>query len=655
MPKQLPSFLSNESLEFILFGGKGGTGKTTCAAATALQWAKRGSKTLVFSTDPAHSLSDSFDVQIGNKITPIAENLEALEMNSEELHKDFRKTHGEGWIKIAVRGTFFDRDDLSGLADLDLPGMDEMMAIIKLEDLIKEDKYGTFILDTAPTGHTLRLLDMPNLLEGWIRVLNVMEAKYKYVKETFGRYKKDEAAKFLDTLRSDTRRIISILRNPDKTEFVPVTIPEAMGVEETRDLLGALDVNKLTVRNLVINRVIPSAECKFCASRKTEQEKYVEQIKSLVQKSLVAPEKYNVVEMPLFPHEIRGIDGLIGYGKILAGEPYEYKPTKPPKAGEAPRKAKAPRMRDLLEKKRRLIIFGGKGGVGKTTAAAATALYIAKKMPDKKVLVFSTDPAHSLADSFDMQIGGEIKQIRGVDNLYAIEINADAEFKDFKEKYLQGEIRKIHRELTPGNVRLPFEEELMDRMEETKPPGLDEIMVLTKLVEITDSEEYDFIILDTAPTGHTLRLLELPDKALEWVDRIIKMLWRYRILFQMVKSLEQLLIKKRQLKRLIPYLQSSKTEFVAATIPEVMAIAETERLIEGLRKIKIPIGHILINGVIPPTKCGFCASMRKEQEEYIKEINRRFPDYTVAEMQLFPHEVRGIDGLTEYAEFMYGG
>ncbi|MFH1317025.1 MAG: ArsA-related P-loop ATPase [Candidatus Woesearchaeota archaeon] len=193
--------------KLLIFGGKGGVGKTSCAAATAIYAASKGKKTLILSTDPAHSLSDSFEKEIGNKITRINENLEvlrnpkgisetqgnkvssapkiakrflsapktqgfldALEIDAASLLKDYKTKYGDLIKQIANEGTFFSKEDIQEFFDLSLPGMDELMALVKIIDILEEDKYDLLILDTAPTGHTIRLLEMPQLLTSYVNV-----------------------------------------------------------------------------------------------------------------------------------------------------------------------------------------------------------------------------------------------------------------------------------------------------------------------------------------------------------------------------------------------------------------------------------------------------------------------------------------------------
>jgi len=312
IPVQVPFLLGDESLKLLLFGGKGGVGKTTAAAATALHWANRRSerRLLAVSTDPAHSLSDSFDQPIGDEIRPIAgvPNLFALEMDAGRRLEDFERQHGEVLKTIADRGTYFDKDDIAAFFDLSLPGLDELMAVIDLAKTVREGRYDLVILDTAPTGHTLRLLALPQLMEDWIRVLDLMLEKHRYMASVISRrrYRPDETDAFLEHMSTDLGRLRALLSDANTTEFVPVTIPEAMSIEETAKLLESLEGLHIPVRTIVVNRVVTGRECPFCEARRRGQERYLEEIKSRFS-------AWNQVLVPLLPQEVRGQAALQSY------------------------------------------------------------------------------------------------------------------------------------------------------------------------------------------------------------------------------------------------------------------------------------------------------------------------------------------------------
>jgi arsenite-transporting ATPase len=638
-----PSFFSDD-LKLIFFGGKGGVGKTTSAAATALHLANNGRKTLIFSTDPAHSLSDCFCTHIGNKITPLNNNLYGLEIDSRELLDAFMKENEITIATIVDRGTYLDTDDILNILSLALPGMDEYMAILKIGELMQEGDYDLFISDTAPTGHTLRLLSTPGLMEQWVDFLDKLEGKYRYITRTFrGSYKKDEADAFLEQMHKDLRRVLGIFTNR-RTEFVPVTIPEAMGVEETADLLPALQELRIHVGSIIINRANFSvAECEFCAQREKNQERYIKKI-------FENWGRYDIIQMPVFPYDIRGLEKLNEFEEILAGKIYEFKPIK----AKRPRKIKRKtRMNDLMSKELKMLAFGGKGGVGKTTMASASGLYIARRNPGKKILVFSTDPAHSLSDSFDLHIGNKITRIE--ENLYGLEIDAEEALTEFKATYTKEINAAFDAFIRDNAVDLPFDRDIFQRLKELTPPGLDEIMALMTIVELMKGGEYDLIILDTAPTGHAMRLLELPDIALDWFDAFGGIIRKYRGMISLLDTLRIVLEKKRDTKEMLKILRNEEeTEFVVVTIPEAMSVFETENFISKLKRAELFSEHIIINGIIPipATKCGFCISQLKNQRKYIQ--NLKDSGYKITEIPLFDHEVRGIDMLAVFGKLIYG-
>jgi len=651
------SFLNNENLQFILFGGKGGVGKTTSSAATAVHLAKTkpDKKILVFSTDPAHSLSDSFDQQIGDKITQVKgfDNLFAFEMDAKRVYDGYNREHYLDFLEIADRATvFFDTQDLTSMLSVNMPGIDEVMALKKIIEFIKSNEYDLVIMDTAPTGHTLTLLGLMYQMEDRIDVMIRSQERYQYVRRSLsGRYIRDDIDEFLGEQKEDIQKVRAILTDSEKTEFVAVTIPEAMGLYETERLLKALRGYKIPVKNVIINRISQNmdTDCDFCAFGRKKQEECIEESKKKL-------DGRNIIKMPLFSHEIRGIASLSEYADVLSNNGYRYGADYPSKRPiEISVTTPRSKMPDLLKKELRFILFGGKGGVGKTTSATATALHIAKVMSDKKILILSTDPAHSLSDSFNCKIGDKITQIKG--NLFAFEINPEEEFEKLKKDYTE-EIDKIFEGgafTGAGKLDMTFDRRTMKELLDQAPPGLDEMMSLTKITDFVAERKYSLIIIDTAPTGHLIRLLQMPDLLSEWISILIRIQRKYRSIVELHNVIRLMLETKKKIVDTQKILNNpKKTEFVTVTIPEAMSVSETGRLLADLRGLKIPSKYLIVNGVIPPTECNFCASKREEQQKYIKEINELFPEYVISEMPLFPYEIRGLDGLTNFAEAMYG-
>ena len=315
-------------------------------------------------------------------------------------------------------------------------------------------------------------------------------------------------------------------------------------------------------------------------------------------------------------------------------------------------------MADLLEGERKLLLFGGKGGVGKTSLSAATAVRLAQRHPEKRILVFSTDPAHSLSDSFDFAIGDRITRLDTPGQLDAMEIDSQKYLKDFRAEYRQS-IEDVFGKFLAGGTDVKFDREVIREMISLSPPGLDELMALIEVMDLW--EDYDLFILDTAPTGHLVRFLEMPELARDYLKVMLRILIKYKVVIGLSEAAEKLLKLSKDIRRVRETLTDpARAEFVAVTIPTRMALAETGRLLERIGKLGIPCRHLAINMVIPPTKCDFCGTRRSDQQQYLKEAAALVPSIVenegiaVTEVPLFPHPISGLEDLRELADAVYG-
>ena len=191
--------LENNDLKLIIFGGKGGVGKTSCAIATALSLSEKF-KTLLISTDPAHSVSDCLELQIGFKVVKVEgiPNLSAIEVVADEALSVFKTDHYNELKKLLATSTNLDGEDIEDMLTLSIPGIDEIMSFKTIIDFIEEGQYDKFVVDTAPTGHALRLISSPKLLDAWIKVAAKMRWKYRYMITSFsGSYQVDDVDAFL--------------------------------------------------------------------------------------------------------------------------------------------------------------------------------------------------------------------------------------------------------------------------------------------------------------------------------------------------------------------------------------------------------------------------------------------------------------------------
>jgi len=633
---------------YFFFGGKGGVGKTTAASATALfllNKLKRNDSVLLFSTDPAHSLSDSLDVKIGNRLVEVKQlrgaRLVAYEMDASLALERFRAAHGKVLAEIAERGTLLDEDDINELLSLSLPGLDEVMSLFELSELDRAGQYAHIVVDTAPSGHTSRLLRLPEVFARMVKALDLMGDKHRYIVAHFARRRvvADEVDVFLRDLSQRIESVRKLLHDENQTRFALVTIPEAMSVRETERYLELLREQGVPVRDLIVNRVEQEHDaCEYCQARVRTQQPWIKEIASTFR-------DLKLHYVPLQPREVRGIDDLKRIGKLIWED--EMKP-RITRINPDSRSVSSAVKSSFPFVARKIVIFGGKGGVGKTTAAAAYALALAQNVPRQKLLVFSTDPAHSLSDSFAEEIGESKSGVAGNENLDAMEIDPGKWFEELKQRY-RSWTDDLFESLSGGSrMEIKFDKEAMRELVELTPPGIDEIAALGTISDLLDEERYQTLILDTAPTGHLIRFLELPQVALSWIRTFMKLLLKYQNVMRANQVAEELVALSKSIKKVIALLtDAERCEFIAVAIPERMSLEETIDLAKSLEKLQVPLRKLLINGLAPDDACAFCRSRRKAQDQVIadfeKHFRRRSVEMFVAPQQ--PHEIRGADDL----------
>jgi arsenite-transporting ATPase len=305
---------------YLFFGGKGGVGKTTAASATALYLLnklKKDESILLFSTDPAHSLSDSLEVKIGNRLVEVKQlrgaRLFAYEMDARIALERFREQHGKVLAEIAERGTLLDEDDINELLSLSLPGMDEVMSLFELSELDRERAYAHIVVDTAPSGHTTRLLRLPEVFDRMVKALDLMGDKHRYIVAHFARRRPvaDEVDLFLQDLRRRIEAVRTLLHDKEQTSFTLVTIPEAMSVRETERYRELLTEQGVPVRDLIVNRVEQEHDaCEYCRARVRSQRPWIKEIQRLFG-------DLKSHHLPLRAKEVRGVDELKKIGKLI--------------------------------------------------------------------------------------------------------------------------------------------------------------------------------------------------------------------------------------------------------------------------------------------------------------------------------------------------
>ncbi|XP_035539123.1 ATPase GET3B-like isoform X1 [Juglans regia] len=337
--------VSGTERKYYMLGGKGGVGKTSCAASLAVKFANSGHPTLVVSTDPAHSLSDSF-AQLaciyyftqdlaGGTLVPVEgpdAPLFALEINPENAREEFRSAaqrNGGTGVKdfmdsmgLGMLAEQLGELKLGELLDTPPPGLDEAIAISKVMQFLESQEYRMFtriVFDTAPTGHTLRLLSLPDFLDASIGKILKLKQKIasatSAIKSVFGQEEtQQDAADKLEHLRERMIKVRELFRDTDSTEFVIVTIPTVMAVSESSRLHASLKKENVPVKRLIVNQILPpsTSDCKFCAMKRKDQMRALDIIQGDPELSHLT-----LIQAPLVDMEIRGVPALRFLGDII--------------------------------------------------------------------------------------------------------------------------------------------------------------------------------------------------------------------------------------------------------------------------------------------------------------------------------------------------
>ena len=637
MSARMPSFFDKQGLELLLFGGKGGVGKTTCATAAALRMsALAPSRSLLLvSTDPAHSVRDS----LAGYLPP--GNLQVLELDAQQYLNAFREQNGPMLREIAAAGTFLDDEDINQFLNLSLPGVDELMAFFEISSWVEARRYDCVVVDTAPSGHTLRLLAMPELIRRWLGMLEALLAKRRYMRRVFSRDSSPDCLDlFVTKWKSSLQRMESLLRDPARSQFVPVTIAEPLGVHVTlalwKDLLG----RKIPVSDLIVNRLHFESDCLACSAAASVEQVQCQQLLAGIEVPCSA------WGIELFAEEVRGLEPLSGFWKHarlisrtpvssarlgLSYEPAVLYPAAPP----------SPEVR--------FVLFAGKGGVGKTTLSCATAVRLARDYSEKRILLFSTDPANSLSACLHAEIGPRPTVL--FPGLTAMEIDAQAEFGKLKAHYAE-DLERFLESISRG-FDLTFDRVVLEKMMDLAPPGLDEIMALTRIMEFLARNSYDLFVLDCAPTGHLIRLLELPDLINEWLKVFFNLFLKYERILRLPGFAEELVGISRNLKKLRELLQNpADSVLYAVSIPTQMALEETKDLVAACHRMGIAVPLVFLNLMTPLGDCRLCSSLRQRELLVAERFRQMFPEKQQTLVYRQP-EIVGLERLEKFGRRLY--
>jgi len=610
--------------QFMFFSGKGGVGKTSMACTHAVRYADEGKRTLIVTTDPASNLADVFEQSIGHQITPIngVPNLWAMEIDSDRATQEYIDR-----ALAPVRAAFPPQivkvmeEQMSGPCTAEVAAFDRFTDFLDMPEP-HADSFDMVIFDTAPTGHTLRLLELPF---EWSHTIESAASGS-------GQTCIGPAAAIQDA-RQKYERAMTAMRDPVRSTFIFVLHPEAIAIRETKRAIGELTRLDIHTHRLIINGIIPPEETAnpLFAARAAMQAGYLRQI--AVELPLPTQRMY------LLANEIKGVERLRTVGKLFFDR--EAAPMIEPSRG-LPEAMRGPAidtsLRDVLARispngRSRTLFFAGKGGVGKTVASCVTAVWLARR--GYRTLLLTTDPAAHLGDVLGVPVGDVPTPVRGLSNLWAAKIDPKAAAESYKARILE-DARQRGR--PPEAIKV--------MAEELDSPCTEEMAAFDRFIDFASQADWPVIVFDTAPTGHTLRLLELP---VDWSQQLdIKV-------FASVDSAAADDVAKQRFGQVIAMMRDpDRSTFAFVMYPEATPILEAYRAAMELRTVGIEPGLIVANMVIPPEEATtpFARAHRAMQEKYLAEMAERFP-VPILQIPLLPREVKGLDMLAELGERIY--
>jgi arsenite-transporting ATPase len=553
------------------------------------------------------------------------------------LFADFFRSYKQSILEIVERGSLFSAAEIAPLLETALPGMSEISALLAIRDAIDSGKYSHIIVDTAPFGHTLRLFSLPEQFVRVLKFLEVAAGRDRVLAQHFGGGVPGAEPKLIEDWRGKVEQLAQAF---SAAELFLVTTPEKFSLNESVRCLAEIRKTNpsLKLKSVVLNRTVWQAgQCDLCRKRVGS----ARAAKSFLRKRFPLAELH-LGEDPGFP--IMGPTALWHFGEHVFAATLLQLRAQLPKSKKKPEQLLVTQWPALSS---RISFVIGKGGVGKTTVSAALGFH-ERRISGSPVEICSVDPAPSLDDIFQIQIGDAPTTVLGDKDFRASEFDSAALFRVWVAEIREEVNSATTSEQSGVHVDLSFERELLSALLDIVPPGLDEVLAIFRIMDLRASTKGK-VIIDMAPTGHALELLRMPERIMTWSRLLLKSLAAHRKLAlarNAAVRIAELELRAREL--LKAFKSAGEVSFFAVMLPEPLPDRETERLLAELDQLGLSANALFVNRLNiaqAAANCDRCRPAAEWQSSVLANLKKRRPAKDIFGIRNFVDEIAGASGL----------